>query len=307
MTVLKDKAVTNLISELLKEPFSKSRDFAKKDLESICSEIESEGYLFSTNDSMGADFDSEKNNFEKARDLVCLILTQLDLSGVTEMPEGTLQSLLALDFDPNRFSCPFLATAEYLKHLQISEKFPLEPLLIEKVIGQHLCLSFEKDLAKNLEEPLRQLWTTKDQIIRECVAASGKKIELSADWVRMLDEVLEAEVSSFSRADRSKLFLETFRLLANSGNEPRLCFSLPQMGALILLLALKTSFLPLSEAAAGKFAALTFQIEHKKQQAQSLGMDFPANWLTELEDLRNAAQEYLEQLRSLPQIFNEAA
>jgi|694.fasta_scaffold80096_3 hypothetical protein len=307
MKSFKDPVISQLISELLNEPFSKARDFAKKDMDAVCSEIESEGYLFSTGDSLGADFDSEKNSFEKSRDLICLLLIQFDLLGVTEMPEGPLQNLVSSDFDPSQFSCPFLATAEYLKHLKTSDNFPIETLVIDKMIAQNLCLSFEKDLAKTLEEPLLLLWPMKDQIIRECVSTAEKKVELSPEWMGTLDKALENGSIPFSRGERSKLFLETFRLIANSGSEPRLCFSLPQMGALILLLAFKTSFLPVSEIAAGKFASLIFQMEHKKQQAQNLELVFSADWLIQVGDLRNTALEHLEEMRSLPQSLNEAA
>jgi hypothetical protein len=223
------------------------------------------------------------------------------------MPEGPLQNLVSSDFDPSQFSCPFLATAEYLKHLKTSDNFPIETLVIDKMIAQNLCLSFEKDLAKTLEEPLLLLWPMKDQIIRECVSTAEKKVELSPEWMGTLDKALENGSIPFSRGERSKLFLETFRLIANSGSEPRLCFSLPQMGALILLLAFKTSFLPVSEIAAGKFASLIFQMEHKKQQAQNLELVFSADWLIQVGDLRNTALEHLEEMRSLPQSLNEAA
>jgi len=135
MDFYQDQIFRELVRELLLEPFAQRHHFQEKNLQTVCREVE---LAFNS-------LDGQTVSYQKTRDAVCLILSHLEISGLSELPEGTLSALIEQPGVPKAFSSsPFMNAADYFRALKLSDQAKLSGPLLDRLIGQHLCLEIEK-------------------------------------------------------------------------------------------------------------------------------------------------------------------
>lgn len=92
MDFYQDELFKSLTTQLLKEPFAIEQDLKNLDLASACNLIQ-EAWKSET---------PKTESLENVRALICLLLSHLDLAGLTDFPQGKLDNFVILDSTPHK-------------------------------------------------------------------------------------------------------------------------------------------------------------------------------------------------------------
>lgn len=196
-----DQILKQLVLEFLEEPFAQRQRFHEKDLSTVCQEIESTFHSLEANTA----------SYEKSRDLLCLILCQLELLGCSEMPAINLGDLNPSDKPSPISSSPFLTAANLLRGLKGSQEILPDNRHLDRLIGLHLCLELESRANKILKPPFflslndLGLWVHEaglnSALAELLICLDTKKndstrlgLEISDSWLRELERDFEAAV-----------------------------------------------------------------------------------------------------------------
>lgn len=92
MDFYQDDLFKTLTSQLLKEPFAQEKDLKNKDLALAC-EVTQEAWESQN---------PKTESLENVRALICLLLSHLDLAGLTDFPKGKLVNFIKTETPSQR-------------------------------------------------------------------------------------------------------------------------------------------------------------------------------------------------------------
>ena len=193
MDFYQDQIFRELVQELLLEPFAQRHHFHEKNLLGVCQEIE-----------LGFNsLDAQTESYQKSRDSVCLILSHLEISGLSEMPEGTLGTFIGNKVKTSpRPASSFMDAVDFFRALKLSGQATLSSQHLDRLIGQHLCLEIEKQANAVL------IKTTSKHFSLEQLGTVAQALELSPKLAELLFYFDEKKNESLSwEADLSSDWL----------------------------------------------------------------------------------------------------
>lgn len=271
MDFLQDQLIRVLVRDLVDEPFAQKHQFLEKDLESICQFIQS---AFDTEEG-------QTQSYQKTRDVLCLILCHLDLLGLSEMPKVKLAALID--------KSPFQDAVDFFRGLKTNGSNPLSTSLLDRLIGQHLCLELENQANSVLKPILISALPERDQLIQNMFISHSNKLHLNEYWQKILEQVLDP-------TEVNRVVRDTFRSWTPPDNQlHEKHFPLEQLGVLALVLGLNSAL-----------AKLLIGIGEKKKRSLSWENKCSDLWLRELERDFELARQHLT--RSLgTEFFGEKA
>lgn len=223
MNFHQDQIFLGFLTDLLEEPFACERNFIEKSLETVCEEVElAYGSL-----------DAGTESFQKARELVCLILCQLELLGASEMPKGSLRSLLEIRKEPpqSSFESKFLAAVELFKSLKQKGETNLEASHFDRLIAQHICLEAEDQANVFLKPLLQRSFPNKEKFYSlEQLSVLALALDLDPTLTQHLEKLCvkkkeafnwEIELSEWWFADLDLDFASTLHRLEELFESPK--------------------------------------------------------------------------------------
>jgi hypothetical protein len=210
MDFYQDQIFRELVQELLLEPFAQRHSFHEKNLPRVCHEIES------SHNSL----DAKTESYQKSRDAVCLILSHLEMSGLSEMPEGTLGTFInRTGRTLSQSDSPILDAANFFRTMKLTGDATLSTQHLDRLIGQHLCLEIENQANEILIKTTTKHFSLKDLgNLAQALGLNEKLSELLFFFDEKKHESLswEADLSLDWLSDLERNFSEAIRYLNQS-------------------------------------------------------------------------------------------
>lgn len=220
--------VCDLARWLLAEPYARACNFATLTLGEVCQQIEEE--LEGNLD--GAELAA---SYLRCRAELALLLADYELRGIEEFPEEFLYQLAELESAESRPSL-FLDAANYFKNLRAKHVFALNPLLLDRLVIQHLCFAVEERAVQTLGPALAEFWEKRGESIQRLLDPAATKLCLNSQLREGL-ETLARTHEEWLEAGRLPFhaIFNSLRYLFSLNDQKRFQPSAFEMGTLILL------------------------------------------------------------------------
>lgn len=283
MDFYQDNLFKSLVRDLLNESYSQQRGFLTKPFESVCSEVELDAEVFlGTASSNIFEQEKEKQSFERVKATLFLILSYMDLSGVTTFPEAPMGAFFPADFSASSNATPRSLVASYFRHLKTTQQFPLPQIFLDKIIAKHLIDEVEEQCLNLIRVCSDSIQESKERVIQACLVRSAQRTDFSPIWKPRLENLMAAAGLEPSQADL-KIFLDAFKII-NQNPKPELDqMKLGLLGALVSSFGILSHALPLTPVDAEKLASLLLKLNKRKTEAVLVNVDLSDTWLGEIE------------------------
>jgi hypothetical protein len=210
------EAIRELATALLQEPFA-----IQEGLEGTLLGETEQKLLDSL---VGQGTEDGKSPLEESADRVwgylCLILQDLELNNIDQMPPLTLAELagkaanekpkylsdLALEYD----------TAYQTLSRNRESLLPISKVIAHKILTQSCCFSFEAELAARLSPAVHNFWNERQEIVKKLLSAKNGQLSLHpqiATWIQEIQDRFP-ELSS-AGTPQDSVFVNALRYLVH--------------------------------------------------------------------------------------------
>lgn len=164
--------LVHLVGELLSEDFSIKNSFENRSLDEIAETI-----------SIAKDFGSENPSLLRSKEILTLILHEMELSGLESLPNAPLAVLFPIS---NPTKNDFYKVYTYLKEIPA---FPFSESMRTKLLGQQLSLSLESLAQEALHPFLSEWWPTRESSIALLLNPETEEVRLHPDLTTALNRL----------------------------------------------------------------------------------------------------------------------